>query len=132
MRAATVCAEPGCPNPETRRGRCDTHAPRPWAGSRERRERLGLAVPAHVRRRVRALSRHRCAWCGAQVAKGAGAVDHVRAGDPASPLQLLCDRCNAVKTRADLATMRKTGGTPPRRDRGTPMGTVAAKKTPAN
>jgi 5-methylcytosine-specific restriction enzyme A len=105
-RAASVCAEPGCPRPAVRRGRCDQHAPPPWAGSRERRERLGLAVPANVRRQVRARARHRCATCGATVAPGSGAVDHLVAGDPTSPLQLLCNDCHQAKTRDDLARMR--------------------------
>jgi 5-methylcytosine-specific restriction protein A len=106
-RAVSVCAEPGCPNVAVRRGRCQQHAPPPWAGSRERRDRLGLTLPPATRRRVRDRARHRCQSYGRHVPKDSGAVDHVRAGDPSSPLQLLCDHCHGAKTRADLATMRK-------------------------
>ena len=107
-RAATVCAEAGCPHPAVHRGRCFEHAARPWQGSRERREQAGLALPSHVRRKVRAAAGYRCANCGEPVPHGTGAVDHLHAGDPASPLQLLCSDCDRVKTRADLDAMRRT------------------------
>jgi hypothetical protein len=103
--AATVCAHDRCPRPAVRRGLCAEHAPAPWAGSRERRERLGLAVPPAVRRAVREAFADRCRSCGADVPAGSGAVDHLDAGDPSSPLQLLCDECHRIKTRHDLRMM---------------------------
>jgi 5-methylcytosine-specific restriction enzyme A len=94
MRAATVCAEPGCPEPATYRGRCSAHRWRQSTWPQRKRAR-----------RVRERARHRCV-CGAKVPPGTGAVDHIvplalGGTDNLSNLQLLCERCDRIKTRAD-------------------------------
>ena len=102
-----------CPRPAVRRGRCEVHAPPPWAGSAERRARL-LPPPREWRRlkkRVRSRARGRCESCGAKLERS-GVVDHrvplVLSRDSSlSNLWLLCAKCDDEKTRADLAFIRK-------------------------
>jgi len=104
MAAATVCAEPGCPDAAVYRGRCRAHRWRP--NTRALRREAA---------QVRARARHRCAHCGRSTPPGSGAVDHrvpLAEGGPTVPanLQLLCDGCHRPKTRADRARLRRRQG----------------------
>jgi 5-methylcytosine-specific restriction endonuclease McrA len=65
-----------------------------------------------TRRAVRRRARGRCESCGRRLERGAGVVDHRRplalggaVLDPANAW-LLCDPCDAAKTRADLELVR--------------------------
>ena len=49
-RAASICAEPGCPSLAVRRGRCAVHAPAPWAGSEQARNERGVLRGATLQR----------------------------------------------------------------------------------
>jgi 5-methylcytosine-specific restriction endonuclease McrA len=78
-RTLTVCSRPGCPRLAVRGGRCEAHAPKPWADSKARRRALGLPSGSawqRITRAVRERARHRCEQCGRPVAPGEGAVDH--------------------------------------------------------
>ena len=82
MRAASVCAEPGCPNLADRRGRCAAHAPAPWAGSEQDRDRRGVLRGTTLQRERAAAIRRaggRCADCGAP---GVALVLHHATEDP--------------------------------------------------
>jgi 5-methylcytosine-specific restriction endonuclease McrA len=107
----------GCPNPATKRGRCERHPiPRePWRQSELRRRERGLP-PKHVWRKlcrqVKARDRNRCRSCGADVPPGRGAVDHVLAiylggRSVEENLVLLCDDCHLEKTRPESADARR-------------------------
>jgi hypothetical protein len=98
-RAASVCSQPGCPHVAVRRGRCELHAPPPWAGSQQARDRRGvLRGHALQRERRRAIGRvgGRCQDCGQP---GPQLVLHHLTRDLADyeHVLVLCPRCHDAR-----------------------------------
>jgi 5-methylcytosine-specific restriction protein A len=96
------CSIPGCPNFQTRNGRCEDHQFTAWKGS-ERNRSLPADWPE---RRLRVLRRdgYRCQECGAPATE----VDHV--GSPydhsMSNLRALCSDCHRKRTAAQGVAAR--------------------------
>ncbi|MEV7844077.1 HNH endonuclease signature motif containing protein [Streptomyces cyaneofuscatus] len=103
-----------CPEPATRRGRCDRHHQLYESRSAVRARRARRSVLARVysgAARLRALvgarGGARCARCGSLVLAGSVDVDHVqplaRGGeDIDSNVQVLCHPCHQLKTRTEF------------------------------
>jgi hypothetical protein len=99
-RAASSCSAPNCPNIAVHRGRCLEHAPKPWAGSEQSRNRRGV-LRGHALQKVRArrirAAGGRCQRCGRS---GVALVLHHfgELTDYGSTL-VLCERCHRREHR---------------------------------
>jgi hypothetical protein len=103
-RNATGCQRlraPNCPNVAVREGRCREHAPKPWAGSEQRRDRRGVlrghALQKIRRRRIREAG-GRCDCCGG----GDRPLVLHHLGELADYLStlVLCERCHGRQHRS--------------------------------
>ncbi|NEA19186.1 HNH endonuclease [Streptomyces halstedii] len=105
-----------CPEPATRRGRCDHHHQVYESRSAVRARRARRAVlaavytgAARLRALVGARGGARCARCGSVALAGSVDVDHVRplslGGEGvASNVQVLCHGCHALKTSTEFGS----------------------------
>jgi hypothetical protein len=94
-RAASSCGAPGCPNVAVHRGRCLEHAPEPWAGSDQSRDRRGVlrghALQKVRIRRIRAAG-GRCQRCGRSDV--ALVLHHLAELDDYEATLVLCEPCH--------------------------------------
>lgn len=114
MRAPKACAEVGCLEPSTYRGRCEAHKHPAWGGSGRRDPPGWSAVKKQMRGKP-------CAACGSPSTE----VDHITpvafgGSHHPSNLQPLCTPCHAKKSQEDAQEGRKRAGG--RGPRGKPPG----------
>ncbi len=108
-----VCAEPGCPEPPTKRGRCDRH---PKAKDRDRRRARGIgprsysSAPSFYASKRWALVRRKklsrdplCEKCGALAQEVHHRTPLAAGGDPYAldGLEALCKPCHSRETRQE-------------------------------
>jgi 5-methylcytosine-specific restriction endonuclease McrA len=99
-RAASVCGAPNCPNVAVLKGRCREHAPKPWAGSEQSRDRRGVlrghALQKVRRRRIREAG-GRCQRCGRFDLRLV--LHHLSELDDYDATLVLCERCHGREHR---------------------------------
>ena len=103
-RPPSPCSTPGCPL----RVPCPDHAPKPWAGAKQRRPETSGRGWATLRTAVLTRDGHRCYLCGGL----ADQVDHVTAHAEGGTttlanLRAVCRACHGPKTQAEAQRGRQ-------------------------